>query len=277
MDYYKILGLPKTASLADIKKSYRKLAFKYHPDRNKDPKSEEKFKKISAAYEVLTKAKRPKSKGEATKKPPAPSPVVEEEEAPRTVTEVKVSVVITLKEAVFGICRIIQVYMLTRCTNCAGTGSMQVSILNRTGRRLVPCDYCLSQGRVRIRKDIEVLIPAGVEDGQLLYMKGPDFRGPAWIAPSKDNTDRLVIRVIVAPDDKFTRRGNDLYTTGKLMDDLLLFQTLDGKDKRLKVIWCMPGEIFQVNGEGSHLIGDIGKRGILHVRVTEVIRTRKEE
>ena len=54
-DYYKILGVEKNASSADIKKAYRKLAMKYHPDHAKDDKSaEEKFKKISEAYAVLS-------------------------------------------------------------------------------------------------------------------------------------------------------------------------------------------------------------------------------
>jgi curved DNA-binding protein len=54
-DYYKILGVNKTASEEDIKKAYRKLAMKYHPDHTKgDKSSEEKFKKISEAYAVLS-------------------------------------------------------------------------------------------------------------------------------------------------------------------------------------------------------------------------------
>ena len=54
-DYYKILGVKKNASTGDIKKAYRKLAMKYHPDRNKDNKTaEEKFKEISEAYAVLS-------------------------------------------------------------------------------------------------------------------------------------------------------------------------------------------------------------------------------
>ena len=56
-DYYKILGVNKKASQADIKKAYRKLAMKFHPDKNQgDAKAEEKFKEISEAYEVLSNA-----------------------------------------------------------------------------------------------------------------------------------------------------------------------------------------------------------------------------
>ncbi|HEX8335050.1 MAG TPA: DnaJ domain-containing protein [Segetibacter sp.] len=58
-DYYKILNVSSTASQADIKKSYRKLAMKYHPDKNLDDKlSETKFKEIQEAYHVLSDSKR---------------------------------------------------------------------------------------------------------------------------------------------------------------------------------------------------------------------------
>ena len=54
-DYYEVLGLNKDASEEDVKKSYRKLAMKYHPDRNPDnPKAEEHFKEAKEAYEILT-------------------------------------------------------------------------------------------------------------------------------------------------------------------------------------------------------------------------------
>src|SRR5258706_14995913 len=53
-DYYKLLELPRSATEADIKKAYRRLAMKYHPDRNPDdPESEHKFKEAKEAYEIL--------------------------------------------------------------------------------------------------------------------------------------------------------------------------------------------------------------------------------
>lgn len=53
MDYYNVLGVDKNASETEIKKKYKQLALKFHPDRNKEPGAEDKFKEISEAYEVL--------------------------------------------------------------------------------------------------------------------------------------------------------------------------------------------------------------------------------
>lgn len=59
-DYYELLGVAREASVDDIKKAYRKLALQYHPDRNKEPGAEEKFKEISEAYAVLSDAEKRK-------------------------------------------------------------------------------------------------------------------------------------------------------------------------------------------------------------------------
>lgn len=57
-DFYEILGVPKNATDADIKRAYRKLALQWHPDRNKSSEAHEKFKEINKAYEVLSDAKK---------------------------------------------------------------------------------------------------------------------------------------------------------------------------------------------------------------------------
>src|SRR4030042_6779434 len=53
-DYYEVLGFTREASPEDVKKAFRKLAFQYHPDRNKDNGASEKFKEVNEAYEVLS-------------------------------------------------------------------------------------------------------------------------------------------------------------------------------------------------------------------------------
>mgnify|MGYP000397962972 CR=1 FL=1 len=58
-DYYEVLGIIKSASADEIKKAYRKLALKYHPDRNKDDKTAEaKFKEAGEAYHILSDKER---------------------------------------------------------------------------------------------------------------------------------------------------------------------------------------------------------------------------
>lgn len=57
-DYYKILGIPSGANEDEIKKAYRKMALKYHPDKNKDANAEDKFKEIAEAYDVLSDPKK---------------------------------------------------------------------------------------------------------------------------------------------------------------------------------------------------------------------------
>lgn len=57
-DYYKTLGIPKGSNEEEIKKAYRRMALRFHPDKNKDANAEEKFKEIAEAYEVLSDPKK---------------------------------------------------------------------------------------------------------------------------------------------------------------------------------------------------------------------------
>ncbi|KAM7298043.1 dnaJ protein homolog 1-like [Ixodes scapularis] len=69
-DFYKILGVGRTATQHDIKKAYRKLAKRYHPDKNKSPDAEEKFKELGKAYEVLSDKKKRDKYDKSSKEAP---------------------------------------------------------------------------------------------------------------------------------------------------------------------------------------------------------------
>ena len=82
-NYYKVLDLDNSAQLQDIKKAYKRLALKWHPDRNKSPEAEEMFKKIAEAYEILSDPDMAKELSEKsiTKSKEFDSNVIEKREA----------------------------------------------------------------------------------------------------------------------------------------------------------------------------------------------------
>jgi len=69
-DYYAVLGVEEGASEAKIKRAYRKLALRYHPDRNKSPKAAERFKEVREAYAVLTGKEKPPKVPDPRREPP---------------------------------------------------------------------------------------------------------------------------------------------------------------------------------------------------------------
>ncbi|XP_061300427.1 dnaJ homolog subfamily B member 1-like, partial [Pezoporus flaviventris] len=57
-DYYRTLGLPRGASSEDVRRAYRRQALRFHPDKNKEPGAEERFKEVAEAYDVLSDPKK---------------------------------------------------------------------------------------------------------------------------------------------------------------------------------------------------------------------------
>ncbi len=173
-DYYEILGVERDASEDDVKKSYRRLAMQYHPDRNQAPDAEERFKEISEAYEVLSDANQRATYdryGHAGLSGTAGAGAgfhhVDLAEAlnmfmrdfgglgsfeslfgGRSPTEarrgqdIRVTLRLGLPDVATGVRRTIKRRTLVRCEPCAGTGAA-------AGTRPAPCGTCGGSGEVR--------------------------------------------------------------------------------------------------------------------------------
>jgi len=167
-DYYEILGLSKDASAEDIKKTYRKLALKYHPDRNKEAGAEEKFKEISEAYAVLSDTEKRSQYdrfghagidgqysaedifrgadfsgfgdifemffgGGGGRRGPM---------GPRRGSDLQYDLYITFEEAAFGVRKDIDIPRTERCSTCSGTGA-------KPGTSPKMCPTCGGTGQIR--------------------------------------------------------------------------------------------------------------------------------
>lgn len=171
-EYYRLLGVSRDASEADIKKAYRKLAMEYHPDRNRENGAEEKFKEITEAYQVLCDPQKRSLYDRYGK------PGVERggggfhhvdlsealnifmrdfggfggfesffgggrgKEDTRRGQDIRVTVKLTLAEVAMGVKRTIKLKTLERCSLCEGSGSAK-------GTRPVTCSTCGGSGEVR--------------------------------------------------------------------------------------------------------------------------------
>ena len=266
-DYYEVLGVQKGASADEIKKSYRKLAMKYHPDRNPDNKeAEEKFKEAAEAYEVLSdddKRSRYDQFGFAGVDPNygagqgnpygggfggfgdfgdlgdifgsffGGGSRRSNPNAPRRGEDVGARLDLTFEEAAFGCEKEISVGRIENCTACSGTGSAdgQVEVCSmcrgsgqvRTTQNFMgmamqststcpqcngrgkiiknPCPTCKGKTKVRRTKKIKVRVPAGVDHGQSVRVRGEGCVG-ANGGPSGD----VLVDIYIKRHPIFTRQ-----------------------------------------------------------------------
>jgi molecular chaperone DnaJ len=170
-DYYEVLGVNRNASEADLKKAYRRLAMKYHPDRaagDDRTDAERKFKEAKEAYEVLADARRRAAYdqfGHAGVDPsmggggrgPSFSDIFGDVfgdifggggrggPRPSRGADLRYNLQLSLEEAVFGTTSKIRVPTLVECATCGGSGA-------RSGTRPVTCDTCKGLGQVRMQQ-----------------------------------------------------------------------------------------------------------------------------
>jgi molecular chaperone DnaJ len=159
-DYYAVLGVPRDSSAEDIKRAYRRLARELHPDINPDPATQERFKEVTAAYEVLSDAKKrqmydlgsdPLSTGGGFGAGFGFSDIMDaffgasSPRGPRTRVrrgqDAMIRLEVDLAEAAFGTTREIQVDTATVCESCRGAGAAP-------GSHPVTCDLCGGRGEI---------------------------------------------------------------------------------------------------------------------------------
>lgn len=224
-EYYDILGVPRDASADDIRKAYRKLAMKEHPDKGGDP---ERFKKISEAYETLSDDQK-RAQYDA---PPGPRPedifgmfgdMFRPRETNRRSDELK-EIYIPLSRAYTGADMKFKVTLDTLCTcgkkcpQCNGQGSIRVHhpmfpiameqgcpACGASGVVSSGCSSC-TRGRRNEERLVQIHIPKGVHDGHTTVLEG---LGQQKQKPS-DIPGNLVLRVRIEKDPNFTREGDAL-------------------------------------------------------------------
>ncbi|GAB4850527.1 hypothetical protein Ancab_029837 [Ancistrocladus abbreviatus] len=206
-DYYSTLNVRKSATLDEIKSSYRKLARKYHPDINKGPGAEEKFKEISAAYEVNPFQVFDAIFGESNGFFGGIGEGVNFNMRTKTSKDldIRYDLSLSFEEAVFGGQRDIEVSFLDTCDGCGGTGARsssciklcadcegrggfvrsqrtpfgvmsQVSTCSKCGGdgKIVTdhCRRCGGNGRMQSQRSIKIVIPPGADNGATMKLQG---------------------------------------------------------------------------------------------------------
>jgi len=338
-DYYETLGVKKDASTEEIKRAYKKLARKHHPDVNKDnqKEAEKKFKEISEAYEVLADPQKranydrfgkegvhfegghftwqdfthqddlrdvfgdifenfgfgggggifgdlfgQTTRTGRTRRVHKPSG-----------EDVRIPLEITLKEASEGITKKIKIRLFekcgrcdgrggttTTCSRCNGNGEVQVSRSSFFGQMVSvstcpvcrgigevvkdACPDCHGEGRVKKEKQISVRIPAGVETGNYIPL-----RGEGNVGIRGGSKGGIIVQITVKEDPKFQREGSDLrikvpisYKTA-IEGGKVTIPTLNGRVNLIIPSGTRSGKIFALKSQGMGNLYGMGKGDLL--------------
>jgi len=260
-DYYSVLGVAKQATSAEIKKAYRKLAQKFHPDRNPDDKqAEERFKEITEAYAVLSDAQKKQQYDQFGDSGFHQRYSQEDIFRGFNINDI-------FQEFGFG-GRGDDVFSQLFGGGRAHFGGHRQRVVrgqDYTLRLTIPLRQAILGGERHVEfrvgsgtESLKVRIPAGVEDGQRLRISGRGGSSPAG-GPSGD----LFLDIHVEGDSRFRREGDDLLVdvqvpfSGACLGTSVEVPTLEGS-KRVKVPAGMSsGGKIRLKGLGVPGKGDL--------------------
>ena len=283
-DYYKILGVERNASEAEIKSAFRKLALQYHPDRNPGNKqAEEKFKEINEAYEVLSdpqKRARYEQLGDSYSRwqqRGGPGNFDWGQWATGPAGGGNVHINVGDLEEIFGGAGGFSDFFQSIFGGMGGMGGRQQA--QRTARQEAPPQELQVQitleeafrGTERSvsvdGRRLQVKIPAGARSGTKVRMAGVAQTG------ANDRSRDLYLVVDVLPDARFERQGDDLYTnvpvdlyTAVLGGEARL-QTMDGPVVLTIPAGTQPGQTIRLSGRGMPQLRTPNTRGDLYARI----------
>lgn len=253
---FAVLGIHPDASLEDVKRAYRRLAMRWHPDRNPTATAEAEFKRIKAAYEMILDPQQYAQwhQGEAPGEATANTADDTRSAAPGDdVTQV---LILTLEEAAHGCSKSIELVKSSRCSPCHGSGRVQrahsvpCAQCNGVGRvrgdsqgtrlcagcggrgylRETDCAECAGSGWRKKQRTLSVKVPAGTLHGERLRLARQARHGP----DGEGTVGDLYLEIRLAEHALFELRQRDLHCTVPLSIFRLLcggqieVPTLDG-------------------------------------------------
>ena len=327
-DYYEVLGVDKSADDATIKKAYRTLAKKYHPDMNPgDKEAEAKFKEVNEAYDILSdpdKKAKYDQYGHAAFDPSSGmggggfgfgdfgfdindlfssffgGSSSARRNGPARGENISVRLSLTFEEAVFGCKKDVEFYKVQKCPECSGSGaekgttpktcsacggSGQVRVQQRTPFGIMQstktcetcrgtgkiiekkCPNCKGNGVIRVKKVLEVSIPAGIDDGQHVSIRAQGNDGI-----NGGSAGDLIIYITVRPSPIFERDGYDIYCDVPItyaeaaLGAEITVPTLEGSEKLQIPEGTQSGTTFTLRGKGITRINS-KTRGNLYATV----------